>query len=116
MEFLENEKILYQKQFGFRKCHQTIHAVLDLLNEVAANKENKSCTLTVFCDLRKAFDVVRHDILLAKLMYYGLQDTELGWFESYLSKRTQRVMIRGTMSRGQIIKTADKFRIKHFRR
>ena len=80
---------------------------MDLLNEVTTNKEKKQCTLTVSCDLRKAFDVVRHDILLEKIKYYGIEDDiEYNWFKSYLTKRTQRFVIRDTMSTELLMETA----------
>jgi hypothetical protein len=47
----------------------------------------------VFCDLTKAFDCVNHDILVAKLEHYRIQDTILKWFKSYLIDRKQRVKI-----------------------
>ena len=45
-----------------------------------------------FLDLRKAFDVIDHDILLHKLKQHGVKDNELEWFGSYLSSRRQFVV------------------------
>ena len=40
-------------------------------------------------NLRRAFDTVHHGTLLEKLRCYGLQNTELAWFEDYLFNRKQ---------------------------
>jgi hypothetical protein len=52
----------------------------------------------VFLDLRKAFDVCSHQILLAKLEKMGVTDTALNWFKNYLSGRSQKVDINGALS------------------
>ena len=46
----------------------------------------------IFFDLKKAFDVVNHEILLQKLALYGVRGTSLRWFESYLSNRSQCIV------------------------
>ena len=43
----------------------------------------------VFVDQSKAFDSVDHVLLVNKLMSYGLSNTELNWFRSYLTGRRQ---------------------------
>ena len=43
--------------------------------------------------MTKAFDCVNHDILIAKLEHYGIQDITLNWFKSYLIDRKQRIKI-----------------------
>ena len=40
---------------------------------------------TVFIDLRRVFDSVDHNLLINKLELYGLENTELNWFKSFLS-------------------------------
>ena len=47
--------------------------------------------ISLFLDLSKAFDTVNHQILLNKLRYYGLQQSEYNGFQSYLSNRKQQV-------------------------
>ena len=49
----------------------------------------------VFADLQKAFDIVDHNILLHKLLHYGIRDIANCWFSSYLSNRKQLVTING---------------------
>ena len=49
-------------------------------------------------DLSKAFDLINHNLLLKKLEIYGLTESTLGWFKSYLSMRKQVVAVNGTAS------------------
>ena len=48
-----------------------------------------------FVDLQKAFHTVDHQILLAKLSYYGIRGVSNDWFKFYLSNRNQYVSIDG---------------------
>ena len=45
----------------------------------------------IFCDLTKAFDCVNHDLLMAELEHYGIQDVTDNWLKSYLIGRKQGV-------------------------
>ena len=56
-------------------------------------------------DLSKAFDTLDHNILLNKLKYYGLKNTELSYFQSYLTERSQYVEINGITSNVLAIST-----------
>ena len=50
-------------------------------------------------DLSAAFDTLDHEILISRLRsYFGVSDTVLHWFSSYLSGRTQSVIIGKTTS------------------
>jgi ribonuclease P/MRP protein subunit RPP40 len=50
-------------------------------------------------DFSKAFDVVSHRKLLAKLHHYGIQGNILGWIQSFLSSRSQSVVVDGVTSK-----------------
>ena len=66
--------------------------VLNLLDE------NKMIGLGMCIGLAKAFDTVNHAILLEKLQLYGFQNQALALIASYLSNRTQIVIIDGVKS------------------
>ena len=56
-------------------------------------------TANIFIDVKKAFDTVDHDILLAKLRKYGVENLELAWFTSYLNNRKQFCKVNGICSK-----------------
>jgi hypothetical protein len=51
-----------------------------------------------FVILVKAFDSVSHEMLLNKLMYYGIKDTQNNLYKSYLSHRKQKTILKDTSS------------------
>ena len=61
--------------------------------------EDDNISAVLMLDLSAAFDVVDHDILIKKLELYGVQVESLGWFESYLSDRSQLVFVEGSLSK-----------------
>jgi len=61
--------------------------------------------VSLFLDLSKAFDTVNHQILLNKRKYYGLQQSEFNWFQSYLSNKKQQVRANGVASDTRFIST-----------
>ena len=91
--YLDQNNILYKKQFGFRAGHSTDHALTELVDNVCRSFNENKYTLGVFIDLSKAFDTVDHTILLKKLKLYGIKGNNLKWFESYLRSRKQYIEI-----------------------
>ena len=92
-EYLTNNKILTDNQYGFRKGLATEDAIFKLTSEILNSQNNKTKLGSVFCDLQKAFDTVDHDLLLVKLYYYGIRGKANKLIKSYLLKRYQRVQI-----------------------
>ena len=54
-------------------------------------------------DLLKAFDSIPHDLLIAKMLAYGLSKDAVTFFYSYLKRRKQNVRINNTHSVFQIL-------------
>ena len=59
----------------------------------------EECELSavIMLDMTVAFDVVDHSILIEKMKLYGFQDSTI-WLSSYLSNRSQSVLIDGHLS------------------
>lgn len=87
--FLDKHNILCEEQKGFRKNKNINMAIYDLLDTVLRNVDNKTPVCAIFSDMSKAFDHVRHDILLKKLYAYGIRGNILNLIKSYLIGRKQ---------------------------
>jgi hypothetical protein len=90
--------LLYNHQYGFRPKHSTEHNLMQILNYVTQALSEGMFCIGVFLDLRKAFDVCSHGILLKKLRKMGIRGITFEWFKTYLSGRTQKVDINGCLS------------------
>ena len=96
--FLEEHNVLYQHQYGFRKNNSTVFALVQITEMIKAGIDSGKFGCGIFIDLRKAFNTVNHEILLNKLEHYGVRDSMLNWFKSYLIELKQYVSFNGQSS------------------
>ena len=101
--FLETNDVFHNLQSGFRKNHSCHTALTKLIDNWMQKIDRAEICGTVFVDLRKAFDLVNHNILLDKLSKYNLSKITLLWFKSYLSSRKQKVCLGRVQSEFQNI-------------
>ena len=100
MKYLNKFNILYEHQYGFRSGRNTSQPLIQLINKVyqGLNSKTSEYTVSVFIDLKKAFDTCNISILVKKLEHYGFRGISSKWFSSYLNERTQYVEINGEKS------------------
>ena len=101
--FLNNKNIIYDLQFRFRQQYSTSHALINITKKIIKSFDDGNICCGVFADLRKAFDAVDHQILLAKLNHYGIRGVLNDWFKSYLFNHNQYVSINGYESHLAVI-------------
>jgi hypothetical protein len=100
---IEINHLLYEHQYGFLRGKSTEHNLLYIFNHISKSLNDVNYTVGIFLDLKKAFDVVDHSILLAKMDRFGITGTPHQWFTSYLTGRSQIVDINGSYSKPQSV-------------
>ena len=88
-QFLEENEVIYNYQFGFRQNHSTIHAVQTAIISVITSLNSSYQSKGIFIDFSKAFDTIKHEILLSKLSHYGIRGIALDLICDYLTNRKQ---------------------------
>ena len=87
LHFIDKHKLLYDKEYGFIRNSSTSHAFYDNYNFIESNLKRNNKLASLFLDLKKAFDLVDHKILLNKLKYYGFRGSTNRLIEIYLQYR-----------------------------
>jgi len=95
---LLQHNIINKHQHGFLRRKSTATQLLEcnLDWNIALNSRNSIDI--IYLDYAKAFDSVVHQKLLAKLSCYGINGQLLTWIKSFLTGRTQYVIIAGSYS------------------
>ena len=83
---------------GFRKGYNTQQALVRFLEKTKLCIDVGGKVGAVMMDLSKAFDCLRHDLLIAKLHAYGFSHDALSLLYSYLHNRQRRVKVNGSFS------------------
>ncbi|XP_045450173.1 uncharacterized protein LOC123658926 [Melitaea cinxia] len=89
---------LSPNQHGFVKGRSTTSNLLEYKSYLCKVFAKCGQVDSIYTDFSKAFDRVNHSILTHKLARYGVHGNLLRWVESYLSRRTQLVALKGELS------------------
>lgn len=97
--FIKNNKLLSVHQSGFREKHSCVSAVLKVTDDLRCAMDSDLVSFLGLLDFSKAFDTVNHRVLISKMKYqFQFSDTAADLMLSYLSGRSQAVVVGGTSS------------------
>ncbi|XP_072022667.1 uncharacterized protein [Amphiura filiformis] len=98
MQHLDTYNILCENQHGFRRNHSCETQLINTIQDIALQLDQKQQVDMIIMDFAKAFDKVPHQRLLLKMSRYGIRGKTLKWTEAFLTQRKQRVVIEGKSS------------------
>ena len=81
----------------YRWLHSALSYLLKCASDWYLNLEGSKYIAATFVNIRKAFDMVNHEVLPQKLDLYGIHNKELKCFRSYLNKRKQCCKVIGKL-------------------
>ena len=100
---MNDKSILHSHQFGFRLNHSTNLAISHVVSSLTSKINSDKCTVLALLDLKKAFDLINHKLLLNKLNIYDIRSLTLQWLCSYLSNRHQCTKVNNVLSNNKPI-------------
>ena len=83
---------------GYRKGYNAQQALIIMLEMWCTSLDNKAFSGAILMDLSKAFDILNHELLIAKLHAYGFTKKALDLIYPYLIQRWQRTKINTSFS------------------
>ena len=95
---MEKHCLLKKNQHGFVSGRSTQTQLLQHYNDIFEALGEDIRVDTIYLDFAKAFDKVDHGIVLKKLSLLGVRGKLLQWIRSFLSSRTQMVLVNGVLS------------------
>jgi len=96
--YLEANNLYNENQHGFRKGRSCLSQLLTYFDHINEELEKGSGVDTIYLDFSKAFDRVDFETLLKKVSSLGIGGKLGRWIHSFLTDRTQEVIVNRTQS------------------
>ena len=99
LSHIEEQLLLKSTVTGYRKGHSTGTTLLKFRDDIKKAMKSGDITLAMLVDFSKAFDTITHDKVITKLHKLGFSPEFLRLISSYLSHRSQFVLIDANRSK-----------------
>ena len=94
-----DKEIITNQQSGFRCCTRPLLLVLEATDSWVFDLDRGNVNAVLFLDFKKAFDTVDHDVLLANVSLYGIEESAYDLFKSYLENGIDKCVFNGALSK-----------------
>ena len=99
MSYLREHNLISKAQHGFLSKRSTGTNLLSCLQDWQLSVKVNKLVDVIYLDFSKAFDSLVHSKILVKLSSYGIGFELLSWIQSFLTGRTQRVIVDNALSK-----------------
>ena len=96
MAYLDKYHLLHSNQHGFRKKLSCETQLIQFVQDISDTLNESGQTGIIVMDFSK--DKIDHKRLLLKLQRFGINNDVITWIGSFLSNRTQRVVLESEES------------------
>ena len=93
LKYLDRFNLIHTHQSGLRPQHSCQSALTCLVDRLLSSINDSKLNGVVFLDLKKAFDLIDHEILLKNMKTYLLSDNAIqGFFNHILAKENRKYL------------------------
>ncbi|KAK3894275.1 hypothetical protein Pcinc_001969 [Petrolisthes cinctipes] len=96
--FLEENDLLSADHFGFRAGRSVEDQLILSYNDITYWLDRGQMVDIILFDYSKTFNLVNHDIMIAKLSHLGISGSILHWIREFLNCRLMTVVVEGSES------------------
>ena len=98
VDFMTTNILFNSSQHGFRSGRSCLSQLLNHFDKITTELEKGNGVDVIYLDFAKAFDKLDHRVTLNKLRKLGIKGPLGCWIATFLSNRTQTVVVNGKQS------------------